>query len=80
MEIKILWTGCPNCKILGYNVNLALEKIWIEANITKITEMEQIMEYNIMSLPWFVINDKVVSYGKVLDVDSIVDLIKQNSN
>lgn len=79
MEIKILGTGCPNCIILGNNTKLALEKTWIKANVTKITDMEQIMEYDIMALPWFVIDEKVVSYGKVLNVDSVVELIKQNS-
>jgi len=72
--IKILGTGCANCIALEKNVKLALEKAWIQANVEKITDMSDIMSYNIMSLPWLVINEKLVSYWKVAWVDEIVAL------
>ena len=73
--IKILWTGCPNCKRLEHNVNLALEKAWIQAIVEKVTDIEWIMFYDIVSLPWIVINEKVVSSWKVLEVDEIIELL-----
>ena len=76
MEIKILGTGCSNCKILENNTHLALEKSWIKANVTKVTEFEEIMNYDILSTPWFVLNEKVISSGKVLNVDEIVEILK----
>lgn len=77
MEIKILGTGCFNCKVLENNTHLALEKSWIKADVNKITEMEEIMNYDILSTPWFVIGEKVISSGKVLSVDEIVEILEK---
>lgn len=74
--IKILGTWCPNCLKLESNVKLALEQTWIKANIEKITDITDIMWYWIMGTPWIVINEKVVSYWKVNEVDEIIKLIK----
>jgi hypothetical protein len=49
--IKILGTGCPNCVKLEVNVKLALEKSGIKANVEKVTDIAEIMSYNIISLP-----------------------------
>ena len=85
--IKILGTGCPNCIRLEENVKLALEKSWIKANVEKVTEIEDIMAYWIMSSPWLVIDGNVVSAWKVNDVDEIISLLnwddwekKENGN
>ncbi len=74
--IKILGTGCPNCAKLEANVKVALEKTGIKANLEKVTNMADIMSYNIMSMPWIVIDEKVVSSGKVLEVEEIINLLK----
>lgn len=76
--IKILGTGCPNCVKLEANVKLALEKSGINANVEKVTDIAEIMSYNIISLPWIVIDEKVVSSGKVLSVDEIINLLKSS--
>lgn len=76
MEIKILGTGCANCKVLENNTHLALEKSWINADVTKITDMEEIMNYDILSTPWFVLDEKVITSWKVLSVDEIVEILK----
>lgn len=76
MEIKILGTGCPNCKTLENNVRLAVDKAWIEAQITKVTEMADIMEYNILWTPGLVINDIVISSWKVLSPEEIEKLLE----
>jgi len=78
MEIKVLGSGCPNCKVLEKNVNLALEKSGINAKIIKVTDIAKIMEYGIMSTPALVINEEVISYGKVNDVNEIIDFLKSN--
>lgn len=75
MEIKILGTGCPNCIKLENNTKLALQKLWIEAKVIKITDIAEIMSYNIMSTPWLVIDWRVVSSGKVLDIGEIIWLL-----
>ena len=76
--IKILGTWCTNCIKLENNVKEALKKANITANIDKVTDIAEIMKYNIMSLPWIVINNKLVSSGKVLDIDEIIKLLNNS--
>lgn len=78
MEIKVLGSGCPSCIKLENNVKLALEKSRIKATLTKVTDYAKIMEYGIMSTPALVIDEKVVSYNRILPVDEIIQLIKNN--
>ena len=75
MEIKILGTGCPNCKRLEKNAREALSKMAVEATVTKVTEMQEIMTYEILSTPGLVIDGKVVSSGRVPAVSEISSMI-----
>ena len=76
MKIKILGSGCPNCKVLEANTKKALEELKIKANVEKITDITKIMEYGVMSMPALVVDEKVVSYGKVLSVEEVKKLVK----
>ncbi len=75
MNIKILGGGCPNCILLYNNVASACRELEIEAVIEKVTEYANISEYNVMSTPALVINEKVVGMGR-LKYKKIVELIK----
>jgi small redox-active disulfide protein 2 len=75
MEIKILGTGCPNCQKLEANTKQALAELKIEAEVEKITDIQEIMQYGIMSTPAIVINGKVLSYGMVPSAEDIKKLI-----
>ncbi|MFU8793334.1 MAG: thioredoxin family protein [Acholeplasmataceae bacterium] len=75
MVIKILGSGCPNCKKLEENTIKALEALKLEATIEKVTAIDDIIDYGIMKTPGLVIDDKVKSYGKVLTVQEIIDII-----
>jgi small redox-active disulfide protein 2 len=75
MDIKILGMGCPNCQKLEANTNQALEELKIEAKVEKITDMEKIMSYGIMSTPAIVADGKVISYGVVPSVSEIKKLL-----
>jgi small redox-active disulfide protein 2 len=77
MNIKVLGTGCPNCKRLEKNVYEALEELNAKAEVEKVTEVKDIMAYNVMSTPALVINEKVVLYGRVPNVAQLVDMIKK---
>ena len=71
MEIKILGTGCSNCKKLEANAKEAVKELCIEAKIIKVEDIKDIMNYGVMRTPAIVINEKVKMYGKVSSVDEI---------
>ncbi|KLU64127.1 hypothetical protein DEAC_c39420 [Desulfosporosinus acididurans] len=76
MEIKILGSGCANCKKLEANARAAIAEMGIEASITKVEDIKEVMKYGVMRTPGFVINEKVKSYGKVLSAAEIKKLIQ----
>lgn len=76
MEIKILGPGCTNCKKLEANTKEAVKALGIEANITKVEDIKEIMKYGVMRTPAIVINEKVKALGKVLAPDQIKKLIE----
>lgn len=78
MIIKILGSGCANCIKLEINAKEAVKKLGVEAEFIKVTDFKDIMAYNIMSTPGLVVDEKVLSYGKVLAVDTIKNLIQTN--
>ncbi|MDD2656301.1 MAG: thioredoxin family protein [Patescibacteria group bacterium] len=76
MLIKILGSGCPNCKRLEENTKKAVETLGLsEAVIEKITDMGLIMNYGIMSTPALVVDEQVLSYGRVPDVAEIKEIL-----
>jgi small redox-active disulfide protein 2 len=77
MEIKILGIGCKNCVNLAKNTEEALRELGMEATITKVTDMKDIAKYGIMRTPGLVIDEKVVSYGKVASTKEITELLKK---
>ncbi len=77
MEIKILGIGCKNCVNLAKNTEEALKELGMEATITKVTDMKDIAKYGIMRTPGLVIDEKVVSYGKVASAKEIAELLKK---
>ena len=75
-KIEILGSGCPKCKQLEENAKKALKKTGKKAEIVKVTEVDKIIEYGVMSTPAIVIDGKVKSYGKVADVEEIKKWLK----
>ena len=76
MNIKVLVTGCPNCKRLEKNVIDALDQLGKTAEVEKVTEVKDIMSYNIMSTPALVVDGKVLFSGQVLNVEKLKELLK----
>lgn len=76
LKIKILGTGCDKCEKLEANVKEALSTLGIEASVDKVEDLIQIMKYGIMTTPGLVIDEKVVSYGKVLKPKDIAKILE----
>lgn len=76
MEIKILGSGCANCKKLEDNAKKAAQEVGVEAVFTKVEDFKEIMKYGVMRTPAIVINEKVKMYGKVCTVDEIKKYIQ----
>ena len=79
MIIKILGSGCRNCITLKENAETALKEAGVEAEIFKVTEIKDIMAFGVMSTPALVIDEKVVSFGKVLKPKEIVKILEKIS-
>ena len=75
MEIKILGPGCPKCKTLDKLTREVAEKNGIDATITKVEDIMEIMKYGIMSTPALVVDGKVVLKGRVPSADEIKQLL-----
>ena len=76
MKIEILGIGCPKCKELEENTKKALEKLSKKAEVVKVTEIDKIVEYGIMSTPAIVIDGEVKCYGKVASIEEIKEMLK----
>jgi len=75
MEIKILGTGCPKCKALEKATINALAKLDIAANVSKVEDIMQIMNYGVISTPALVIDEKVVIKGRVPSENEIKEIL-----
>jgi len=80
MNIKVLGTGCPKCQRLEYNVNEALKRSNQEATVEKVTNIEDILSYGVMSTPALVIDGIVVSSGKLVKPNDIIELMHQKTS
>ena len=76
MIIKVLGSGCRNCVTLKENTEAALKETGMDAEIVKVTDIKDIMAYGIMSTPALVIDEKVVSFGKVLKPKEIIKILE----
>jgi small redox-active disulfide protein 2 len=65
ITIKVLGSGCANCKRLAQIAHKVVENMALDAEIIKVTDYNDIMAYNVMSTPGLVINEKLVSFGRI---------------
>lgn len=75
MEIKVLGPGCPKCKTLEKATREVVEKNNIDATITKVEDIMEIMAFGVMSTPALVVDGKVVVKGRVPSNDEIAKLL-----
>lgn len=65
LTIKVLGSGCANCKKVEGIVRQVIAKMGLEAEVVKVTDYAQMMQYDIMSTPGLVVNEKLVSAGRI---------------
>lgn len=76
MDIKILGSGCTNCKNLEANTRVALERLGLIVEIDKVTDPGEIVSWGVLSTPALVIDDEVVLSGRVPSPDQIAQLLQ----
>lgn len=75
MKIKILGTGCPNCKILEKHTREAVAENNLEAEVTKVDDIMEILNYGVARTPALVIDGKVLVAGRLPSKDEIKTLL-----
>lgn len=75
MDLKILGSGCNNCRNLEANTRAALERLGIGAEIEKVTDPAEIASWGVMSTPALVVDDEVVVSGRVPSADQVAELL-----
>ena len=76
MEIKVLGTGCPNCKKTKAVVDEAIKEMKLDAKVVEEHDLAAIMGYGVLSTPAIVIDEKVVSAGKVPAKSQVMAMIR----
>lgn len=74
-KIQILGTGCPKCKKLAENAEVAAKDLGIEYSLEKVTEISEIMKFGVMMTPALAIDGQVKSVGKVISPDEIKKML-----
>ncbi|MGN1422566.1 MAG: thioredoxin family protein [Oscillospiraceae bacterium] len=77
--IRVLGAGCKSCHELYENVKKAVREMGLSVEVEYITDMERVMSYGVMSMPAVVVNEKVVSMGRVLKPDEVKKLLGSES-
>jgi len=74
-KMQILGTGCPKCKALAENAEVAAKDLGIEYEIEKITDINKIMKFGVMMTPALVVDGEVKVVGKVPSVEEVKTLL-----
>ena len=76
--IKVLGAGCKSCHQQYENAKEAVKAMGLSVEVEYITDMEKVMAYGVMSMPALVVNEKVVSMGKVLKAADVEKLLHKS--
>ena len=74
-SIKVLGSGCKSCHEQYDNAKKAVADLGLPVEVEYITDMEKVMAYGVMSMPALVVNEKIISMGKVLKPAEVIKLL-----
>ncbi|MDY3282765.1 thioredoxin family protein [Dysosmobacter sp.] len=75
--VKVLGAGCKSCHEQYENAKAAVRAMGLDLEVEYITDMEKVMGYGVMSMPAIVVNEQVVSMGKVLKAADVEKLLRR---
>mgnify|MGYP000344835556 CR=1 FL=1 len=77
LEIKVLGPGCPNCKKLEEIARRVVNGLGAQANFEKVTDYQEIIKLGILKTPGLIINDEVVSSGRIPSESEVAEWVNQ---
>ena len=77
MEIKVLGPGCPKCEMVEKRVRMALAELGVAADVEKVSDIEKMMSYGILTTPGIVIDGMIKSSGRIPRVEDIKAWIRE---
>jgi small redox-active disulfide protein 2 len=80
IHVKVLGSGCPNCKRLEAEARAALDEAGIAYDMMKVTEMNDITSYHVLSTPALVMNETVVSAGRIPARSKIIEWAREREH
>jgi len=80
IEIKVLGTGCPTCRMLELMVEKTVKKLGIDAEIEHVQNIDKILEYGILMTPALVINGEVKANGRLPSEKQLIKYIQNQLN
>ncbi len=78
MDIRVLGTGCPKCKALEKAVNDSVSELSLQADVSKVEDIMEIMQFGVMQTPALVINGKVVLSGRLPNSKELKNILTSN--
>ncbi len=75
-KVQILGTGCPKCKKLFETAQLAVKKTGVDAEVSKVEDINEIMKFNVMMTPALVVDGVVKVVGRVPKIDEVKEMLR----
>lgn len=79
MKVQILGTGCSKCKVLTANAERAVRELGLQAEIEKVTDIRDIMKFQILMTPGLVIDGTVRSAGRIPSPEEIKKMLQETA-
>ena len=76
MKIQVLGTGCAKCKLLAEQTERAVQELGLDAEVEKVTEINEILDFGVMMTPALAVDGEVKVVGKVPAMDELKDMLK----